>query len=138
MTWFTRHIRLTKASKVSAMIETIKELAHKVYKTLGPGYSERVYHNAMEVLLRKEGIPYETERIVPIEFCGHIIGNMRADLIVAKTLVVELKATKALNAVMNTQAHKYLELLDLPQALLVNFPQPVGEDCEIAVVVRDI
>ena len=120
------------------MIETIKELAHKVYKTLGPGYSERVYHNAMEVLLRKEGIPYETERIVPIEFCGHIIGNMRADLIVAKTLVVELKATKALNAVMNTQAHKYLELLDLPHALLVNFPQPVGEDCEIAVVVRDI
>jgi GxxExxY protein len=120
------------------MIDTIKELAREVYHTLGPGFSERVYHNALEVLLRKDGIPYETERIVPIEFHGHTIGNMRADLIVDKTLVVELKATKTLNAGMTTQAHKYLELLDLPLALLVNFPQPIGEDCEIAVVVRDI
>jgi len=40
-------------------------LAEEVY-TLGPGYSERVYHNGMEVLLRKAGIPYETERIVTI------------------------------------------------------------------------
>jgi len=32
-----------------------------VYKILGPGYSGRVYHNAMEVVLRKNGVPYETE-----------------------------------------------------------------------------
>lgn len=119
------------------MIDRIKELAHIVYQNLGSGFSERVYHNAMEVLLRKEGIPYETERIVPIEFYGHTIGNMRADLIVDKTLVVELKATKALNTAMATQTHKYLQLLNLREALLVNFPQPYGENCEITVVVRD-
>ena len=119
------------------MINRIKELAHIVYHTLGSGFSERVYHNAMEVLLRKEGIPYETERIVPVEFHGHTIGNMRADLIVDKTLVVELKATKALTTAMSTQTHKYLQLLNLREALLVNFPQPLGESCEIAVVVRD-
>ena len=90
----------------------------------------------MEVLLRTEGIPYETERIVPVTFRGHTIGNMRADLIVDKTLVVELKATKTLNPTMTTQARKYL--LDLPHAILVNFPQPTGEDCEVAVVVKDI
>ena len=120
------------------MIERIKELAKIVYKDLGPGFSERVYHNAMEVLLRLEGIPYETERIVPIVFKGHTIGNMRADLIVDQSLVVELKATKALNQIMSTQTQKYLQLLNLRHALLVNFPQPFGDDCEISVVVRDI
>ena len=119
------------------MIDRVKEFAQIVYNDLGPGFSERVYHNAMEVLLRKEGIPYETERIVPVVFQGHTIGNMRADLIVDRTLVVELKATKCLNAAMSTQAHKYLQLLDLPHALLVNFPQPTGTDCELSVVVRD-
>jgi GxxExxY protein len=120
------------------MIEQLQRLTKFVYATLGPGLSERVYHNALEVLLRKEGIPYETERIVPIVFMGHTIGNMRADLIVDQTLVIELKATKTLNPTMVTQTRKYLQLLDLPHALLVNFPQPYGEDCEIIVVVRDI
>ena len=36
----------------------IQEYAEYVYKVLGPGYSERVYHNAMEVILRKNGVAY--------------------------------------------------------------------------------
>ena len=116
-------------------IDKIISLAREVYHRLGPGFSERVYHNAMEVLLRKENIPYETERIVPINFDGHTIGNMRADLIVDKTLIVELKAVKTLTPAMNTQTKKYLQLLDLDIALLVNFPQTDGcLECETAVV----
>ena len=115
-------------------LDKIKILAQKVYQTLGSGFSERVYHNAMEVLLRAEGIPYETERIVPIVFEGHTIGNLRADLIVEKSVIVELKATKVITPAMITQAQKYLQLLDLSQALLVNFPQPSGDQCEIVFV----
>lgn len=114
--------------------QQIESMAHMVYSKLGAGFSERVYHNAMEVLLRKEGIPYETERIVPVVFEGHTIGNMRADLIVNREIVVELKATKVLTSAMTTQARKYLQLLQLPLALLVNFPQPLGLEPEIAVV----
>lgn len=120
--------------KLAMSLEKIKTLAQKVYQTLGSGFSERVYHNAMEVLLRMEGISYETERIVPIVFEGHTIGNMRADLIVEKTVIVELKATKSITPVMITQAQKYLQLLDLSQAMLVNFPQPTGDHCEIVFV----
>jgi GxxExxY protein len=115
-------------------LENIKTLAQKVYQTLGSGFSERVYHNAMEVLFRIEGIPYETERIVPIVFEGHTIGNMRADLIVEKSVIVELKATKSITPAMITQSQKYLQLLGLSQALLVNFPQPVGDQVELVVV----
>ena len=117
------------------MIEKIIELSLYVYRTLGPGFSERVYHNAMEVLLRKEGLTYETERIIPIEFEGNIIGSLRADLIVEGNLIVELKAVKTITPTMTIQAKKYLQLLNLPNALLVNFPQHDGSlDCETLVV----
>ena len=75
----------------------IRDYAEHVYKVLGPGYSERVYHNAMEVVLRKNGVHYETERIVPIVFEGHTIGNLRADLILNNKTVVELKSVKTMN-----------------------------------------
>lgn len=112
----------------------LTSFAHKVYSELGGGFSERVYHNAMEVLLRSEGLPYETERIITIEFEGHTIGNLRADLIVDKKFIVELKATKSITPAMTNQAQKYLQLLNLPHALVINFPQPFAEGCEILAV----
>ena len=112
----------------------IIQIAKHVYQTLGSGHSERVYHNAMEVMLRKHNIQYETERIVPIVFEGHTIGNMRADLIVENTTIVELKSASKLNSAMKTQALNYLKLTGLRRALLINFPQSVSEDCEIVEV----
>lgn len=109
----------------------LSELAKEIYAKLGSGYSERVYHNAFEVLLRRERIPYETERIVPILFEGHTIGNLRADLIVDGSIVVELKAVKSLGPTQVQQCQNYLKLLNLNQGLLINFPQPSMECCEI-------
>jgi len=115
----------------------IREYADFVYKILGPGYSERVYHNAMEVVLRKHGIPYETERIVPIIFEGHTIGNLRADIILNKKTVLELKSVKTMNEVMVTQAQNYLKLTGLSEAYLINFPPSGGQDPEIRYVSID-
>ena len=109
----------------------IEELAEKVYSILGPGYNECVYHNAMEVLLRQNGIAYETERIVPIPFEGHIIGNLRADIIINKHTILELKAVKSINESMECQARNYLKLLNLTRAYLINFPQSPGSKVEI-------
>jgi GxxExxY protein len=96
--------------------------ARQIWQTLGPGFSERVYHNAMEVCLRRACIPYETERIVPIMFMDHSLGNMRADLIVQGSLVVELKSVRSLKDEHRTQTSAYLRLLGLTDAVLVNFP----------------
>jgi len=100
----------------------IKQLATQVYSTLGPGFSESVYHNAMEVLLRKNNINYETERIIPIVFEEHTIGNLRADLIVDNNLIVELKAVRTINCAMKTQVKNYMKLTGIQQGLLINFP----------------
>ena len=55
----------------------VEGIVNEVYDLLGPGFSERVYHNAMEVILRERNIPYESERIVLITFKGHVVGNSR-------------------------------------------------------------
>ncbi|MDA9846884.1 GxxExxY protein [Flavobacteriaceae bacterium] len=112
-----------------------KNFADEVFQTLGVGYSERVYHNAMEVILRKNGIPYETERIVPIVFENHTIGNLRADLIVNNEIILELKAVKTINSLMKKQAENYLTLTGLTQALVINFPQSDNAtECEVVEV----
>lgn len=110
-------------------MEKLKELANHVYTSLGTGYSECVYHNAMEVLLRKNGINYETERIVPILFEEHTIGNLRADLIIEKEIIVELKAVKTINYAMKAQTKNYITLTGIPKALLINFTQCEKSEC---------
>ncbi len=112
----------------------IQQYAQHVYKVLGPGYSERVYHNAMEVILRKNGVHYETERIVPIVFEEHTIGNLRADLILNNKTVVELKSVKTVNDVMVTQAQNYLRLTGFPEGYLINFPPTINSELEVRYV----
>ena len=53
----------------------IEDMMKEIYAELGPGYSERVYHNAIEVRLRELKAMYESERIIPIYYRGHVIGN---------------------------------------------------------------
>lgn len=109
----------------------VEAFAERVYSQLGPGFSERVYHNAMEVLLRKAGVQYETERIVPITFEGHVIGNVRADIIINNTIVLEFKTIKTLNEQAELQAQNYLNLTDLKIAYVINFPPFPNRVCEI-------
>jgi GxxExxY protein len=105
------------------MEDTIKQLAEIVYTELGVGYSERVYHNAMEVLLRENGFKYETERIVPILFKEHVIGNVRADIVVENEIILELKAVSVLNTMMSHQLKTYLKHTGLKKGILINFTQ---------------
>ena len=112
----------------------IRFFADKIYSQLGPGFSERVYHNAMEILLRKDSIPYESERIIPIDFEGHNVGNLRADIIVNKELVLEFKAIKSLTEASEIQAQNYLRLTGLKNALLINYPTVNSNECEIRCV----
>lgn len=108
----------------------IHSSARQIWQSLGPGFSERVYHNAMEVCLRKAGVPYETERVIPVTFMNHTLGNLRADLIVDNRFVVELKSVRSLKDEHRTQTKAYLKLLGLSEAVLINFPTQ-GDSLEI-------
>ena len=112
------------------MKDCVRAIAIRVWQSLGPGFSERVYHNAMEVGLRKSSIPYQTERIVPIMFDEHAIGNIRADLIVDSRIIDELKSVKELKDEHRIQTSMYMKLLGLSEAVLINFPNS-GSDLEV-------
>lgn len=107
----------------------IKSLATHVFATLGMGYSESVYGNALAVMLRKNNIPYEQEVIIPIQFEGYNVGNTRADFIIDKNLIVELKAvTKTMDSAEMNQLMMYQRLTGIKNGLLVNFNQKTGKD----------
>jgi len=98
------------------MIDLIKE----VWSELGPGYSESIYHNALEVSMRLASIQYETERIIPVKYKGHVIGNLRADIILADT-IVELKSVRSLTEPNRDQIRTYMKILGYTHGILVNF-----------------
>jgi GxxExxY protein len=105
----------------------LRSMAERIWAELGPGFSERVYHNAFEVELRLAGIPYETERIITISYQNHNVGNLRADLVINGEMIVELKSTTKLKEEFVNQAKNYMHLTGIPYALLINFPAVSGE-----------
>ena len=105
----------------------LKTVSKKIFEKLGPGYSERVYHNAFEVELRLRNIQYETEKILPIVYEGHTVGNLRADLIIGGRIIVELKSVTKLKDEFRNQVRNYIKLTGLESGYLVNFPCVTGE-----------
>lgn len=105
----------------------LKNISKRIFETLGPGYSERVYHNAFEVELRLAGIQYETEKILPVIYEGHTVGNLRADLIVDGRTIVELKSVTKLKDEFRNQVRNYLKLTGLESGYLINFPCVTGD-----------
>ena len=105
----------------------MRRIAEDIWQSLGPGYSESVYHSAFEVALRRQGWYYETERIVPVYYRHQNVGHVRADLIIDRTAVIELKAISRLNEVCRIQIRNYMKLLGLRRGYLINFPDRVGQ-----------
>ena len=118
------------------MEQTLRSMAEDIWASLGPGYSESVYHCAFEVALRSQGIYYETERIVPVYYAGLNVGHVRADLIVDRKAVIELKSVSKLNDSYRIQTRNYLNLLDLNEGYLINFPDKKGA-LEFETIIRE-
>ncbi len=109
-------------------MDLLKKLAVEVFSTLGAGFSERVYHNAMEVQLRSNNMMYDTERIINVTFKGISCGIVRADLIVNNSIVVELKQCQKIKEEHETQCEMYMRLLNIKQGLVICFPNSKNEE----------
>lgn len=95
--------------------------AMKVHSVLGSGFQEVIYQRAMDIEMRKQAISSSREHEMPIFYEGIEIGTRRVDFFVEGTIMVELKATSALNDLHLAQAMNYLEAYNLPVGLLLNF-----------------
>lgn len=110
-------------------VAIILDCANQIYKELGCGFSESVYHRCMEVEFRQRGITYENKSIIPVIYNGHCVGHGEADLIVffpdGVNYVIELKAVcSEIHQAHLAQTRTYLRgRSDVQHGIVINFPQ---------------
>ena len=95
--------------------------AFTVLNTLGAGFLEKVYENALAQELRDTGLAVEQQHKVKVHYHGVVVGDYSTDLLVADMLLVELKTVKALDDVHRMQCTNYLKATGLSLCLLLNF-----------------
>ena len=93
----------------------------EVHRVVKPGMPEIVYRNAFCFELELLGIPCVAEFPVQIMYKGRTVGQGKVDVLIANRLVVEMKAVEALTDAHRAQVITYLQALNLPLGLLVNF-----------------
>jgi len=96
-------------------------LAMEVHRKLGGGFLEKVYENALMVLLKREGIKAEQQVPVKVWFEGQIVGEYFADILVEEKIILELKAIETLASAHRSQTVNYLKATELKVAYLINF-----------------
>jgi GxxExxY protein len=111
------------------LTERVIGAAIDIHKTLGPGLLESTYRECMYYKLSKMGIWVEKEKEMPLIYeeikleCGY-----RIDLLVANTLVVELKSIEKIHDVHIAQTLTYMKLSGCKLGLLINFNVPLLKD----------
>ena len=98
--------------------------AFTVLNTLGAGFLEKVYENALALELRAAGLTVSQQFGVRVQYNGTVIGEYFADLLVEDVLLVQLKTVKALDDVHRMQCTNYLKASGLRLCLLLNFGKP--------------
>ena len=116
-----------KGLEHESLTEQIIGCAIEVHKRLGPGFLESIYENAFVLELRKRKPQVEQQREGIVKYDGVEIGRHRLDLIVADTIVVELKAVKNIEDIHFAIVRSYLKALGKEHGLLINFSKPVLE-----------
>ena len=101
--------------------EKIIKCFYKVYNTLGYGFLEKVYENALAIELRKIGFEVKCQFPINVYYESEIVGDYYADIIVNNLVIIELKATKQLDEEHEYQLINYLKATKVELGLLMNF-----------------
>ena len=95
--------------------------AYRVHNTLGPGFLEKVYENALRIELTRQGLAVKQQQPINVIYAGQVVGEYYADLWVDERIVVELKATHTLAKQHEVQLVNYLVATGINSGLLLNF-----------------
>ncbi|MET1112875.1 MAG: GxxExxY protein [Allosphingosinicella sp.] len=113
------HKTMSDVEKLAA--EAI-ECGFAIHRDLGPGLLESCYEILLAASLARVGLAVERQKIVDIEYMGISVREaFRADLIIERRLIIEVKAVDRLAAIHSRQVLTYLKLLNLPLGLVMNF-----------------
>ena len=113
------------SEELNALSHVVIGAAIEVHRTLGPGFLESVYEQALCVELELRHIPFDNQVEIGVGYKGRIIGEGRLDILVANALIVELKAVDALAPIHEAQLLSYLKATGHRLGLLMNFNVPI-------------
>ncbi len=93
----------------------------EVHKILGAGFLEAVYQAALEREFTLRNIQFDRQVGLPVAYKGELISEYKADIIVDKKIIIEIKAVNRLNSMHEAQAIHYLTATGMQLAILINF-----------------
>ena len=115
--------------RADAAARIVVDAAYRVHSALGPGLIESVYEVCLCHELRKQGIPFLAQHVLPVIYDGvQLDAGLRLDLVVDESVIVELKAVERTLPVHEAQLLTYLKLADKRLGLLINFNVPRIKD----------
>lgn len=103
------------------LTDRILRIFFHIYNELGHGYLESVYEEAFAVCLAEQHIFFERQIAIPVWFHGRVIGEYRADLLVDRNVMLELKVGRAIEVAWEKQLLHYLRATEVEIGLLFNF-----------------
>lgn len=104
-----------------SLTKQIIGLAYKVHNTLGVGFLEKVYENALKIELEKAGLAVKQQTPIQVYYEGQVVGEYYADLWVEDRIIIELKAVRGLDKMHEVQLVNYLTATGMATGLLLNF-----------------
>jgi GxxExxY protein len=107
-----------------ALTERIIAAAIRVHRELGPGFLESMYEEALAIEFAAAGISFERQKLLPVFYHEHLVGEHRLDFLVEQKVILELKAISALEDIHFAIVRSYLKAANLSNALLLNFATP--------------
>jgi GxxExxY protein len=99
----------------------IVQACYEVHNILGPGYSEKIYEEAMEHELTSQGVLINRQKIVDAMYTGEKIGEYRLDSVADEKVLLEFKAVSELNSISESRVLSYLKASGIKLGLLINF-----------------
>ena len=94
---------------------------YKVYNTLGFGFLEKVYENALAYELTKHGFLVQTQKRLLVYYEAELVGEYFADVVAEEKIILELKSAESLNPAHEAQLMNYLKATEIEVGLLLNF-----------------
>jgi GxxExxY protein len=113
-----------RRSKLDAISQRVIGCVHQVSNTLGTGFLEKVYENALAVELRDAGLAVAQQYRIEVRYKEISVGDFVADLLVENSVIIEVKTVKTFDDVHVAQCLNYLKATGLNVCLLVNFGTP--------------
>jgi GxxExxY protein len=108
-----------------ALTGQILKAFYKVYNTLGYGFLEKVYENALRHELQTTGVIVYAQHPIKVHYDGVIVGEYVADLLVEELVIIELKVAESISQAHISQLDNYLRATAVEVGLLLNFgPEP--------------